>query len=362
MTELVEIDGLHEMVVDACLARAPAVFLLAPAGERDQRQVAAVGALPRTPRDLEAVHAGHADVEQHHRGPKGFELVERGRPVAGGVHVGAEALEQHREALRSVAAVVDDENALRGERGLARAGLPVATFRTVDAERQPHDELAAAAEPFTLRGDGAAVQLDQGAYEREADAEPALRTLIRAVRLREQIENARQHVDGNADAAVAHRHDGMVAFAAPGEPDLPAFLRVLGRVVQQVGDDLRKPHRIRNQGHGLVRHGHRQLVMRRLDQRAARLDGALEHRAEVDGLLAQLDAAPRHARDLHEIVDEPDEVVHLALEHLVDLRGGGRVEPRRAQDLQAVANRRERIAQLVSERGEELVLAPVRLA
>ena len=82
---------------------------------------------------------------------------------------------------------------------------------------------------------------------------------------------------------------------------------------------------IGHDGHGLGRQLDRQLVPRGFDQRPARLDGAAQHRAQVDGLLAQLDPAARHARDLHQVVDEPHEVVDLALEHLVHLHGRRRI-------------------------------------
>ena len=144
-------------------------------------------------------------------------------------------------------------------------------------------------------------------YRRLADsiAEPALRAVIGAIRLREQIEDARQHLDRDAHARVADRNHRVTALATPRQRDSSAVLSVLRGIVQQIRDDLGQPHRIGHQSHGLFGQVDDELVASGLDERPARLDGAAQRRTQIHGLSAQLDAAARHARDLHEIVDEP---------------------------------------------------------
>ena len=51
----------------------------------------------------------------------------------------------------------------------------------------------------------------------------------------------------DADAAIAHRHDGAVVLVRCGDPDAAAFVGVLGGVVEEIGEDLREAHRIRFQ-------------------------------------------------------------------------------------------------------------------
>ena len=51
------------------------------------------------------------------------------------------------------------------------------------------------------------------------------------------------------------------------------------------------------------------------------LDRAFEHRRERDVLVAELDVAPRHARDVQQVVDEPSEMAGVAFQHLL-LAGG----------------------------------------
>ena len=79
--------------------------------------------------------------------------------------------------------------------------------------------------------------------------------------------------------------------------------------------------------------------------------------------MAHLDHAARDARDLEQVVDQAHEMVHLALHDVCDLRrrGIGRAA-RILSRCEAGEQRRQRIAQLVAERGQELVLAPIGVA
>src|SRR5476649_2408391 len=56
-------------------------------------------------------------------------------------------------------------------------------------QRQQHREFAAPSQAFAGHGDRSAMQLDDGAGQRQADAEPALGTIGRSQALREQLEN-----------------------------------------------------------------------------------------------------------------------------------------------------------------------------
>ena len=68
----------------------------------------------------------------------------------------------------------------------------------------------------------AVVHIDQPPHQRQANAESALRLLQRPINLREHIEDAGQHVAGNADAVVSHADDGITPFPFGGEPDVTA--------------------------------------------------------------------------------------------------------------------------------------------
>ena len=97
------------------------------------------------------------------------------------------------------------------------------------------------------------------------------------------------------------------------------------------------------------------------DERLQRLDGSGEDRLDLHRLLRQLDRASRDARDVEQIVDEPREMHGLAIDDVARPAQLGVVDRQARHDLDGVANRRERIAQLVREDREELVLVPVGL-
>src|SRR5690606_36734612 len=80
--------------------------------------------------------------------------------------------------------------------------------------RQPDLERAAAAWSRARRRDRAAVQLDEAAREREADADAGLRAArLVAGRLREHLENRAERVLRHADAVVGDRDRDLVAGA-----------------------------------------------------------------------------------------------------------------------------------------------------
>src|SRR6187402_1833473 len=90
-----------------------------------------------------------------------------------------------------------------------------------------------------------------------------------------------------------------------------------------------------------------------------RSDGS-DQRTDVEELLSKKDLALRDAGNVQEVVDQARHVRDLAIEHRasgpqVVLAGIGTIE-----DLVGVANRTERVAELVAEHRQELVFLPVR--
>src|SRR5262245_61994387 len=74
LAQQVELDGLHQVAVEAVSLGADAVAIEAPAGDRDQRDAPPVRVLAHALGDLVAVHARHREVEQDDRR---LELVQR---------------------------------------------------------------------------------------------------------------------------------------------------------------------------------------------------------------------------------------------------------------------------------------------
>ena len=84
---------------------------LAPARQRDQAHLAPPGFAANRARDVVARHLGHADVEQHDVGTPLPRERDGGAPVVGGEHFVARRLQEERQAVGAVLAVVGDEDA-----------------------------------------------------------------------------------------------------------------------------------------------------------------------------------------------------------------------------------------------------------
>src|SRR5436190_1551248 len=104
-----------------------------------------------------------------------------------------EDVEQHRNRLRDVRIVIDDEHLVACLACTGRRALTLFADRS-RAQRKPDDELAALARPRAAAGNRAPVQLRQSLDQREADAEAALLAIECAIALYEQVEHARHEI------------------------------------------------------------------------------------------------------------------------------------------------------------------------
>ena len=86
--------------------------------------------------------------------------------------------------------------------------------------------------------------------------------------------------------------------------------------------------------------------------------GVPHDRGEVDARPSNLDLVAGEPRGVEQVVDEPYELLELALENR---QGTPVAVPTHFQQLQRVAHRGKRVPQLVGERRQELPLPPVRL-
>ena len=99
-----------------------------------------------------------------------------------------------------------------------------------------------------------------------------------------------------------------------------------------------------------------------VDDRAAALDGPIQDRRQVNGLPVQVDEPSRDAADIQQIIDQPDHVLDLPLDHfggVADLFMD--VSSLMTDQAQRVGNGGQRVAQLVGEHRQELILALIGL-
>ena len=83
---------------------------------------------------------------------------------------------------------------------------------------------------------------------------------------------------------------------------------------------------------------------------------------QFDAFFAKIDLAQADAAQIQEVIDQMHHLRHLSLHHRADAIAGVLIAACQAHDLQAIANRGQRVPQLVGQRGEKLVFALVLLA
>ena len=210
----------------------------------------------------------------------------------------------------------------------------------------------------------AAVHLDQPLHQRQADAQPALRALQGAVDLGEHLEDAGQHLGRDADAGVpdpdhAPARPPARRSARCGRPRsvylAALFSRFSSTWASRVGSRVQR---------GPARGGSVTVSSwpRFVDERPAGLDGAA--RRPPPGRPAPCGA--RSCRRLMRDTSSRSSTSRARCCTCRSITSRGPLQLRRrpalgAQDLHGVADRGQRVAQLVGQHRQELVLAPVGL-
>ena len=277
----------------------------------------------------------------------------------GAVGLEPSLLEHLGEQAEGIEVVVDDQDPLGPQRALTlerrAARVPRALGRRQGGE--PHHELAPLAHAIARGPDLAAVGLDQAADDREPEPEPALRAIERLPALVEGLEHVGQHLGRDPDPRVAHPERDALALEPRRDPDRASPLGVLRRVGHEVGDHLGEADRVAVDEQAPERDVRHQLVAALLEQRARDLDRLGDHVREVEVLAVELDPAAGDPRDIEQVVDEPDDVTDLARDHRA--LALERLGIAQLHQLEGGQDRGERVAELVAEHREELVLRAI---
>lgn len=337
--QLLEVDRLSHVHVEARARRAAAVVLRAVAGERDEEHPgAALGA--NLPRDLISIELRQPDV--HERDLRA--MTQRSLdalPAVGRLEdLVPVVLEQHAQHLARVVVVFDDQDAAPARR-LAPRRRGRRRDRVLE-HGQPDDEAAPSTEAFALRLDAPVVQLREPAHQREPDAEPALRALEPAVALDEEIEDVRQQLGLDADSVVLHRQGDVRALVPDRHADVSSGRRVAERVSHDVRHDLLDAHRI-GTDHGGARL-HRDLVRVQLARRPHRRELRADDLGQVQGLGLDRDLPGHDAADVEEVVDELREAAHLPRADGARADGGRIFTADLLEEVERRRDRAERVA------------------
>ncbi len=221
------------------------------------------------------------------------------------------------------------------------------------------DELAALADSGAAHLDAPAVHLDQLLDQVEPYPQAPLGALEAGVDLGEHVEQPGKVLGRDADAVVRDLNDGVSVLHPDGEPDPASPRRELAGVAQEVGDRLRDPHAVAVDIERPVRDLDVEHLLVVSAQRAADLERLLEGLPQVHSLPLERELSAADPGDIEEVFDQPHQVHHLALDRRLRRRRGVCVAARVPEDSHRVADRRERIADLVRQHGEKLVLAAV---
>ena len=194
------------------------------------------------------------------------------------------------------------------------------------------------------------MQLRQLLHHHESEAETSLS--VRPIRtLNEEVENVRHGLGRDPDAIVGHfDHDGLTV-PPRSDADVAAELGVVGCVAQEIGHDLRQPILVCVDDQANGGHVDIERVPSLLEQRAHHLDGERHDLCDLHRRSFEHHLAARQASDVEQVVDQPNEVLCLPLDHVELLRwwsGGARLEQVHGRN-----DRRERIAELMARAARE---------
>ncbi len=341
------------MRVKARRQRTPPVAILTPARDGDEHEPGTAGSVAQALCQLIPVHAGHPDVEQAEVRVKGRGLLQRGDAIVGHAHVMALRGEQGGQHVRGVPVVVDHQDAAGPPRRRRRRRAGVLGGRR--RLRQPNRERRAMADAAALGRHAAAVQFRERLDEGQTDAEPAV-TL--SPHLDEAVEDAFDVVCGNPVAAVAHRNRDHAGVDAGAHVNRRSGIAVPDGVAEQVDHHLHDAVGIDLQPEPLGRQGELQRVVAGLQARRHRVDRVLDQRAQLARTDPQLEAVARDPCEVEQVVHEVRQVLHLSLDRVsCPLGDAGRP----VEQLDGEPDRRERVAELVRERGDEVALLLVGL-
>ena len=247
-----------------------------------------------------------------------------------------------------------------------RAGRGQILLRQVlVAEREPDGE-GGACPLGALRGDGAAVQPDELAHQREPDAAALVGPGTRGGDAVKALEEPRHFRRGDTAAGIADPQHGVATLGPQRHAD-GAVEGELQGVAEQVEDDL-LPHLPVDVDRGgqlgaVHLEGQAGPVHRRAED-AGQVGG---EGGQVDRLVAGLHAAGLDPREVQQRVDELAQPQAVALDDL-ELLAGARVLRGRVlrgqpgpELLHRAHDQGERGAELVADVGEERGLGPVQL-
>ncbi len=174
--------------------------------------------------------------------------------------------------------------------------------------------------------------------------------------MNEHPENAWQHIRGDPQAIVLHPDRNFVSDPFRAQQNLPALGRVLGRIIQQIGDDLRQSSRVAVGVQSLPCLHHRKFMALCMNKRLGGLNGVRDNFRQRHPLPPQLHLASGNPRHVQQIINQTDQVAGLFLHHVENLLGLFPVRRQDSQNVNPIADWCQRVSEFMGEHRQELVL------
>ena len=144
----------------------------------------------------------------------------------------------HRQRVCRITIVIDEEHPRQGTQVSSRFGLRFVNGDFFAAQREVDVESAPFTHSLAVSFDAALMQFKEMFYKREPDSESALRACMRSLNLSKHAEYGLEHFWRDADARVFDCYHGFAARNFDHQFDDASVLRVLRRIVEQIGEYL----------------------------------------------------------------------------------------------------------------------------
>jgi hypothetical protein len=204
------------------------------------------------------------------------------------------------------------------------------------------------------------VKLHDLPHERELYTESAWRAPVVSIHRGKEIENTGQHLPGDALTCVLDCHHYHAVTLLRGERDASSEIRIPGRVVEKVRENLDEALPIGVEMDVLRGKPHSEPVSGRFERRETNVERTAHKLRQLDALFRQSYVVLGDVRDIHELVDQPGHLPDLAIQQI---DGSVRIRRRvRLKHVDSEPHRSERITQLVRQAGEEIAMNLVWIA
>ena len=144
--------------------------------------------------------------------------------------------------------------------------------------------------------------------------------------------------------------------------DVAAAVRIFHGVIEQVGKRLGQPGEVRTDPERVAGQVHGEGVPGRFNQRLDGFDSAPNGGPQIEPLSPQFDPVAGDPGHIQQIVGQANELTDLPLHDRQGALAQRGIAAGAAHQFERIPNRRERIAQLVRQRGQEFILSPIRFA